>query len=78
MDQTTVSGWLAILLGPFGLTVALIVFVFGLWKEWWVMGGAYKRSLDREARYEQLVLATLETQKTTVAQVAGAVARVAG
>lgn len=76
MDQTSAAGWLALLLGPFGLTVSLLLFVFGLWKEWWVMGGAYKRSLDREQRYEQLVLASLEAQKTTAERVAGAVERV--
>jgi hypothetical protein len=34
------------LLGPYGVVVLLLLFVVGLQKEWWVMGGQYRTVKD--------------------------------
>lgn len=44
-DSAQASTWLALLLGPYGLLVALLLFILGLYAEWWVMGKPYRRLL---------------------------------
>lgn len=56
-STTTFLGWV---LGPYGVVILLLTFVFGLHREWWVMGSTYRRSTRREDRLEALVYRATE------------------
>lgn len=40
---------LTILLGPGGVTVLVLLIIYGGWKKWWVFGWAY-RDKEKEAK----------------------------
>lgn len=44
------------LLGPIGLTVFLLLVLFGGWKGWWVFGGTHRECIKEKEEWKELAL----------------------
>ena len=63
-DNEITKTFLGYVLGPTGVVFLLLTFVYGLLKEWWVMGPSYRRSTEREDRLEKMMYRTFEKMES--------------